>query len=81
MEEDKLEVATSLIEKAKAKGVSLLLPSDIVVANKFTADAGSKVSLFYTYTHQIGTSEFFLFFVINCESYSVLILQLTCVTR
>ncbi|AQK40691.1 DEAD-box ATP-dependent RNA helicase 7 [Zea mays] len=43
VEEDKLEVATSLIEKAKAKGVSLLLPSDIVVANKFTADAGSKL--------------------------------------
>jgi len=42
VEEDKLEVATSLIEKAKAKGVSLLLPSDIVVANKFAADIGSK---------------------------------------
>lgn len=46
VEEDKLELATSLIEKAKAKGVSLLLPTDIVVADKFAADAESKVSLF-----------------------------------
>jgi phosphoglycerate kinase len=43
VEEDKLELATSLIEKAKAKGVSLLLPTDIVVADKFAADAESKV--------------------------------------
>nr|CAB3504674.1 unnamed protein product [Digitaria exilis] len=34
VEEDKLELATSLIEKAKAKGVSLLLPTDIVIADK-----------------------------------------------
>ncbi|KAI3710128.1 hypothetical protein L2E82_39902 [Cichorium intybus] len=31
VEEDKLELATSLLEKAKSKGVSLLLPSDVVV--------------------------------------------------
>lgn len=43
VEEDKLELATSLIEKAKSKGVSLLLPTDIVVADKFAADAESKV--------------------------------------
>ncbi|WVZ77746.1 hypothetical protein U9M48_025573 [Paspalum notatum var. saurae] len=43
VEEDKLELATSLIEKAKAKGVSLLLPTDIVVADKFAADAESKI--------------------------------------
>ncbi|KAL0363045.1 UNVERIFIED_CONTAM: Phosphoglycerate kinase, cytosolic [Sesamum calycinum] len=40
---DKLDLATSLIEKAKAKGVSLLLPSDVVIADKFAADANSKV--------------------------------------
>jgi len=44
VEEDKLELATSLIEKAKSKGVSLLLPTDVVVADKFAADADSKVS-------------------------------------
>jgi phosphoglycerate kinase len=43
VEEDKLELATSLIETAKAKGVSLLLPTDVVVADKFAADAESKV--------------------------------------
>ena len=43
VEEDKLELATSLIEKAKSKGVSLLLPTDVVVAEKFDANAESKV--------------------------------------
>ncbi|CAH9078441.1 unnamed protein product [Cuscuta europaea] len=43
LEEDKLELAKSLIEKAKSKGVSLLLPTDVVVADKFSADANSKV--------------------------------------
>ncbi|CAH9053037.1 unnamed protein product [Cuscuta epithymum] len=43
VEEDKLELATVLFEKAKTKGVSLLLPTDVVVADKFSADANSKV--------------------------------------
>lgn len=43
VEEDKLELATSLIKKAKSKGVSLLLPTDLVVADKFAPDANSKV--------------------------------------
>ncbi|XP_031500893.1 phosphoglycerate kinase, chloroplastic [Nymphaea colorata] len=43
VEEDKLDLATSLLEKAKAKGVSLLLPADVVIANKFAADAESKI--------------------------------------
>ncbi|KAJ0099445.1 hypothetical protein Patl1_20827 [Pistacia atlantica] len=43
VEEDKLELATTLIEKAKAKGVSLLLPTDVVIADKFAADANSKL--------------------------------------
>ncbi|KAJ0247138.1 hypothetical protein HA466_0165900 [Hirschfeldia incana] len=42
-EEDKLELATSLLAKAKAKGVSLLLPTDVVVADKFAPDANSKI--------------------------------------
>ena len=53
VEEDKLGLATTLIEKAKAKGVSLLLPTDVVVADKFAPDANSKVSilLMHTYVH------------------------------
>ncbi|ERN19700.1 phosphoglycerate kinase, cytosolic [Amborella trichopoda] len=43
VEEDKLDLATSLLEKAKAKGVALLLPTDVVVADKFAPDAESKV--------------------------------------
>ncbi|KAK8971412.1 hypothetical protein KSP40_PGU014910 [Platanthera guangdongensis] len=43
VEEDKLELATSLIEKAKSKGVLFLLPTDVVIANKFAADADSVV--------------------------------------
>jgi phosphoglycerate kinase len=43
VEEDKLDLATSLIEKAKAKGVSLLLPINVVIVDKFALDANSKV--------------------------------------
>ncbi|RDY03295.1 hypothetical protein CR513_13124 [Mucuna pruriens] len=43
VEEDRLDLATTLIEKAKAKGVSLLLPTDVVIADKFAADANSKI--------------------------------------
>ncbi|KAM0952145.1 putative phosphoglycerate kinase [Dioscorea sansibarensis] len=43
VEEDKLELATTLLAKAKAKGVSLLLPTDVVAADKFAPDAASKI--------------------------------------
>ena len=43
VEDDKLELATALMEKAKAKGVTILLPTDVVVADKFAPDANSKV--------------------------------------
>lgn len=42
VEEDKLELAKSLEAKAKEKGVALLLPTDVVVADKFAADAEAK---------------------------------------
>ncbi|KYC35785.1 phosphoglycerate kinase [Scytonema hofmannii PCC 7110] len=43
VEEDKLELAESLEAKAKEKGVTFLLPTDVVVADKFAADANSQV--------------------------------------
>ena len=39
LEEDKVELAQQLIEKAKAKGVELDLPIDVVVAKAFEANA------------------------------------------
>ena len=44
VEEDKLELAKSLEAKAKAKGVELLLPNDVVLANEFSPTAQSKVA-------------------------------------
>lgn len=42
VEEDKLELAKTLEVKAKEKGVALLLPTDVVVADNFSADANSQ---------------------------------------
>ncbi|ARV58559.1 phosphoglycerate kinase [Nostocales cyanobacterium HT-58-2] len=42
VEEDKLELAKSLEAKAKEKGVAFLLPTDVVVADKFAPDANSQ---------------------------------------
>jgi len=42
-EEDKLDLAKSLMAKAEEKGVKLLLPLQNVVAKEFSADAESKV--------------------------------------
>ncbi len=44
VEEDKLELARNLEAKAKSKGVELLLPSDVVLANEFSPTAESKIS-------------------------------------
>ncbi|HWQ27328.1 MAG TPA: phosphoglycerate kinase [Chlorobaculum sp.] len=43
VENEKLELALSLIEKAKQMGVRLILPEDVVVAREITADAASHV--------------------------------------
>jgi phosphoglycerate kinase len=42
VENDKLELAKSLEEKAKEKGVELLFPTDVVIADKFAEDANSQ---------------------------------------
>lgn len=43
LEEDKVDLAKSLIEKAKEKGVDLLLPVDVVVAPEFSNDAPATI--------------------------------------
>ena len=42
VEEDKLDLAKALEAKAKEKGVDLLLPTDVVVADNFSADANAQ---------------------------------------
>ncbi|MGB5971984.1 MAG: phosphoglycerate kinase [Nodosilinea sp.] len=42
VEEDKLELAKSIEAKAKEKGVDLLLPTDVVVADNFAPDANAQ---------------------------------------
>lgn len=43
LEEDKIDLAKSFIEKAKAKGVQLHMPIDAVVANEFSKDAETQI--------------------------------------
>ncbi|MBP1994154.1 phosphoglycerate kinase [Paenibacillus eucommiae] len=43
VDNDKLELAFSFINKAKEKGVNFLLPVDIVIADAFSADANTQV--------------------------------------
>ncbi|MEQ8476771.1 phosphoglycerate kinase [Fulvivirga sp.] len=42
VEEDKLDLAKTLITKAKEKGVNLELPFDSIIADKFAADANTQ---------------------------------------
>jgi phosphoglycerate kinase len=44
VEADKLDLAKDLIQKAKAKGVDLLLPIDSVIADKFAPDANTEIA-------------------------------------
>jgi len=43
VEENKLELALDLLEKAKEKGVRLLLPEDVIVAAEISAEAPSRI--------------------------------------
>lgn len=42
VDDEKLDLALSFIEKAKEKGVNFYLPEDIIVADDFSADANTK---------------------------------------
>ncbi len=44
LEEDKMDLAKELIQKAKQKGVELILPIDSVIADKFAADAATQAT-------------------------------------
>ncbi|HAL82129.1 MAG TPA: phosphoglycerate kinase [Mucilaginibacter sp.] len=44
VEDDKLDLALSLIKKAKDKGVNLLLPTDSVIADNFSNDANTAIA-------------------------------------
>ncbi len=44
VEEDKLDLAKELIQKAKSKGVELHLPIDSVIADKFDAQANTEIA-------------------------------------
>merc|ERR1719446_1058498 len=43
VEEDQLELATKLEKIAKEKGIDFILPTDVVVADKFAADAATQI--------------------------------------
>lgn len=43
VDEEKIELAKTFINKAKEKGVNLLIPVDVVVADKFDANAETKI--------------------------------------
>lgn len=43
LEEDKMDLSLELVEKAKQKGVKLLLPLDVVISQEFSEDAETEV--------------------------------------
>jgi 3-phosphoglycerate kinase len=55
VEEDKIDLALSLMEAAAKKGVKLLLPTDVVVADKFAPDANSQVWPLSSFCKVAGT--------------------------
>lgn len=44
-EDDRMDLANELLEKAKAKGVQIHLPVDSIIADKFAADANTDLAL------------------------------------
>jgi len=52
LEEDKVELAKTILEKAKSLNKKLLLPSDIIIADKFDAEANTKMIGFDKFTDE-----------------------------
>ncbi|HEX3386321.1 MAG TPA: phosphoglycerate kinase [Mucilaginibacter sp.] len=44
VEEDKLDLANTILAKAKAKGINLMLPTDSIVADNFSNDANTDMA-------------------------------------
>ena len=44
VEDDKVQLAKDLMAKAEKKGIKFILPTDVVLADKFAADANTKVA-------------------------------------
>lgn len=44
VEEDMVELADTLMKKAEEKGVKLILPTDVVLADKFDNDANTAIA-------------------------------------
>merc|ERR1719231_1721346 len=44
VEEDKVDLAKELMAKAEEKGVKIILPTDVMLADKFAADANTQVA-------------------------------------
>jgi phosphoglycerate kinase len=43
VEDDKLDLAKSIMQKAREKGVHIILPTDVVIADKFSNDAQTRI--------------------------------------
>lgn len=43
VEDDKIELAKELVASAKKKGIELILPVDVIAADKFAPDAQTKI--------------------------------------
>lgn len=54
LEEDKIELAKEVLEKAKSSGKELLLPTDIVIADKFDNSASTKTIAFDKFTPELN---------------------------
>ena len=54
LEEDKIELAKKLIDKATEKGVKLFLPIDVVVANEMSENASSSIITVNNFTSDLA---------------------------